>query len=122
MSVYTIRNKVYTVVFMIVLCMIIMSCSVQHDFKDSTQTIDTNINLKYEQVAKFCDDRYGNNTPEAEAYFKDYRDFLNIRIGLDLDSVVEYCSNTYTLPEEVEQCEADVISIIGNFDQIGGIE
>ncbi len=53
----------------------------------------------FDKAAKFCDDRY-DNADEAEACFQDYRDYMKIEIGFNVDALETFCSKY----EDVEAC------------------
>lgn len=65
----------------------------------------------FQQVATFCDNRYGRHTLEAEDCFYDYRTFYQIKIALDLDSITQYCQK-YPTPEERLTCEENLLNLL----------
>lgn len=67
----------------------------------------------FEGAAKFCDERYGEKTEEAEACFKDYREYTNIKVSLDLEVIEEFCAKNYDIPQERIGCENDLIELLG---------
>jgi len=64
------------------------------------------------EAARFCDERYGKLTIEAEVCFKDYRTFLSPKVTLDLASIQNFCKGSYSTPEDIESCENDLITFI----------
>lgn len=75
----------------------------------------------FEQAAKFCDERYGQSTIEAEDCFKDYRTFLSPKVTLDLASIQTFCKGSYSTPEDIKGCEADLLDIIKNISIPSGV-
>lgn len=88
------------------------------DLKDAKIKVDmpTDITLgpDFEKTAAFCDGRYPDNSAAAEACFKDYRDFYQIKVGLDLDAIIDFCGTTYDDTLSSEECIRDLIDVIDN--------
>jgi len=76
---------------------------------------DTNQNIKvgpdFEKAIRICDHKYGKDTEESELCFQDYRDFFNVKVKIDLDGIVEYCSNRYELEEDIIECEENIVNL-----------
>lgn len=88
------------------------------DIKDAKITVDMPTDIKlgpdFEGVAKFCDDKYLPDLEASEACFRDYRDFYQIKVGLDLDAIIDFCGANYDDAVSTEECIEDLISVIDN--------
>jgi hypothetical protein len=67
------------------------------------------LGVEYESVAKFCDDRYGYMTYEAESCFADYRNFFDVQI-----SIKDYCSTTFTNRQDILDCQQNLVDILSS--------
>jgi len=74
-----------------------------HDFK---------LGPDFEKAAKFCDDRYGKDTPEAEACFQDYRTYTTLKIAIDLKAITSFCKESYTDTIDIQSCVEDITKLL----------
>lgn len=102
----------------LILCLLV-SCGVNVNVKQKTPIKAEPITFgpDFEGAAAFCDERYGDNTEEAEACFIDYREYFKINLGIDTKSIEKFCNDSYTTEEAREQCITDLTDAISN---IGG--
>ena len=85
-----------------------MSCGIDHEIKGLEDT-KIDIGPDYEGMARFCDNRYGFKTEEAEACFYDLRTYYNIEFSFNFDLAVKFCKNN-------PDCVADLIEWFNNYD------
>lgn len=78
--------------------------------------IPDSITLKYdyESAAKFCDDRYGRKTSEAETCFITLINIFNPTLKFDFSSVDQFCEDNYTNEEEMQSCKKDSVNYLLN--------
>ena len=79
--------------------------------------VQADIGPDFVGAAKFCDDRYGAGTAEAESCFQDYRDYTKIRVVLDIQAIQDFCNKNYTDSVAQAKCVSDVAQA---FDTILG--
>lgn len=95
------------------------SCGMKVKGLDSLENInikapeDFTLGADFKKVAEFCDDRYGKKTLEAEACFKDYRDFYKLEISFDVTAFEDYCSQSYA-GDDIDSCIDDLLSIFNS--------
>ena len=106
----------------IIMIILICSCGMKHNVDGDVKTeseIETDLPDRisfepdFEKAAKFCDDRYGEKTLEAEDCFQDFRDYYKATVGIGFDAILDYCSSKYEDQELINECESDILDIIG---------
>jgi hypothetical protein len=95
--------------------LLLTSCGFTLTHRGIPSTVNANIGPDFEKAAKFCDDRYGEKSDEAESCFQDYRDYTKIRVVLDMQAIEDFCNKNYTDDTEKTKCISDVAQI---FDSI----
>jgi len=88
----------------------IISCGVKLDVADSNQNVE--FGPDFVGAANFCDERYEDDEA-AEKCFLDYREYLNLKVGVDLSEIVDYCDANYNTEIEVIACEERLTSLLG---------
>ena len=79
---------------------------------------DFSLGPDFEKAAKVCNSFYGKKTAEAEACFKDYRNYTKLKIAIDLDSIKLFCKESYNVEEEYKSCISDLVTLINSL--LGG--
>lgn len=77
------------------------------DVKPVAVSGDVQIGPNFEQVAKFCDERYGFKSEEAEQCFKDYREFYKIKIDIS-----SFCDQKYVELPDIQSCQQELLDIL----------
>lgn len=95
----------------LMLLLLLCSCG---KVKLEAQVPDVKFGPNFEQASAFCDNKYGVGTVASEECFEDYRKFLSPRIEVDLASISNFCKGSYSTPEEVKECEQELLDIIKN--------
>ena len=88
----------------------IFSCGVKLDLNDTKQNVV--FGPDFEGAARFCEERYENEV-DAEKCFTDYREYLNLTVGLDLTEIINYCESHYSTPEDIIGCEDQLTALLG---------
>lgn len=91
------------------LLLLLTSCG---KIKVEAQVPDVKFGPNFEQASLFCDNKYGVGTVASEDCFEDYRKFFSPRIELDLASISNFCKGNYSTPEEIKECEKELLDII----------
>lgn len=104
-------KDVILVVFLLVIANGCGKIKVKADIPDTKHTLEASINIPYEEIAEFCDLRYGYKSEESELCFKEYREFLNISIKASGD-LTGFCEARYTKARDVEECKDDLQGIL----------
>lgn len=99
---------------MLVVLILTSACGIDFKIKESLpRKIETFVGPDFEKAALFCDNRYGYKTLESEKCFKDYRNFLQVKVGVDADAVANYCSDRFPNDQQaLDQCEDDINDLI----------
>jgi len=100
-------SKAITMIFLI----LTISCGMKVDIPETNQNIA--FGPDFASAAAFCDNRYYDDEVAAENCFMDYRDYLDITVGLDLSEIVDYCETNYTDPVDVAVCEDQLLLLLG---------
>ena len=62
----------------------------------------------FEGAAAFCDARYEDDV-DAESCFQDYRSYMKMEIGFNVDALEKFCSKY----EDVEACVSELKQLFG---------
>ncbi len=100
----------YFLLGLILLC----SCSSKVKVEGVPSQIKGELGPDFTKASKFCDDRYGADTDEAESCFQDYRNYFELKISLDLQSLEDFCQKLYTTEDDVQGCVKDLVDILIN--------
>lgn len=96
----------------IVLLFIISSCG-----KIKVEpTKDVNFGPSFDKAIEICNKFYGVDTPKAESCFDDYRNYFNVKVKLDLMSILDFCSSEYVDSEQMSKCINDLKDLFGNIN------
>lgn len=72
----------------------------------------------FEKAAKFCDDRYGKDTNEAEDCFQDYRNYTKLNIGINIDALSGFCDDNYSEQNDKEKCLQELIDLLKQLNSL----
>lgn len=106
----------------IIMIIFLVGCGMKHNVEGDMKAeakIETDLPDRisfepdFQKAAKFCDDRYGEKTSEAEDCFQDFRDYYKATVGIDFDAILDYCAAKYEEEELINECEEDILDIIG---------
>lgn len=89
---------------------VLVGCSVQ--VKGIPDQTNSQFGPDFAGAAAFCDSRYGTKSPAAEACFEDYRDYLKVRVYLDLSELQDYCNKAYQNPDDRAGCVNDLTALL----------
>ena len=112
-------KNIILLLFMICIISMCQSCGfkVKADIPDSNQTVKVDATPDFERIAAFCDDRYDGDSKEAEACFKDFRNYFDINIGVNLDNIINYCESSYELPQDITGCKKELLIFMSSVNQ-----
>ena len=93
--------------------MMVCGCGAKFDHKvTGLENSTVHVDLGFAEAMKVCDQRYGYKTPEAEACFRDYRNFTKVTFGLDLSAITKFCESSYPDdPVAIRNCSQDLIDL-----------
>lgn len=94
----------------LILLVLIAGCSVK--IKGIPNQTNNKVGPDFIAAATFCDERYGYLTSESEACFADYRHYFDIKVSFDLNSITEFCNNSYIVSNDIDDCMKDLTEIL----------
>jgi hypothetical protein len=85
------------------------SCAVDHKVTGVPDKTTSTIGPDFVAASRFCDERYGQGTVQAEDCFRDFRQYSNIKVELDLKSILEFCKDAYPNSQaDLDACYKDL--------------
>lgn len=93
----------------LILSMLLISCGkvrVVTEIPETKQNVI--VNIQYQEIAEFCDRRYGEKSKESEDCFLDYRNFFDTEISFNTQGLLDFCKDF----DSPNKCISDLSNLI----------